>query len=510
MTRAKTASFVYELKLQTSKEDISFLDQLFFEGNCVYNAAVAYAKEQLSFLMKDAAYQDARSSYAKLMSDPNRKATELKAVCKTLNQRVKDFGLTEYALHHFISGVQKEHKLIHSHVAQKQASACYQAASKFLYGDGKEIHFRKLSAMYSMENKNNTTGFCFEKGRFSIGKRSFCIQMPKRGTKARRYHNECMKCRVKYSRILRRMFPSGWQYYLQLILEGFPPRKERMFGSGSVGIDLGTSTVAVCAEHGCILTNLDHGVKDYEEKIAAHQEKMDRILRRANPKNYEPNGTIRKGKKTWMRPESWKKHSRIVATLFRRRREGLKHAQEALANRILSIGNQVYVEQMSILGLAKRTENPKRKEAPIEIQASDGSTKEIYPYTRTKRFGKSIGVHAPAQLIAILKRKLSYQNQTVTVIDTISFKASQYDHASDTYEKHTLDERTKFIGTDLVQRDLYSAFLLMNASFDRKHTDRNQCLQRFPQFLINQTECLDALRKSGQKNPCFGLEAFAV
>lgn len=510
MPRATTPSFVYELKLQTSKKDVAFLDKLFFEGNCIYNEVVAHAKEQLSLLRKDEAYQNARSSYAKLVSEKNEDSSEFKAVKKIFNQRIEYYGLTEYALHSFVSDVQKQHKKIHSHVAQKQASACHQAVAKSLYSNGEEIHFRKLSQMHSLENKTSNTGFCFRKGRLLIGKRSICIQMPKHGTKERLYHNECLKCRVKYSRIIRRMFPSGWQYYIHLILEGVPPKKNRRYGSGAVGIDLGTSTVAVSAERGCILTNLNQAVKSYEKEIAAHQEKMDRILRVANKENYHPNGTIRKGKKAWIRPKSWKKHSQTVATLFRRQREGLKHVHGALANRILVMGNQIYVEKMSIAGLAKRAETLERKETPVETKKPDGSTQEIHPYKRTKRFGKSIGVHAPAQLIAILNRKLGYIDQAVITIDTVSFKASQYDHVADTYEKHTLDERTKTIGGHLVQRDLYSAFLLMNANPDGKNTDRNKCLQNFEQFIINQTECLNALKESGQKNPCFGLEAFAA
>ena len=77
-----------------------------------------------------------------------------------------------------------------------------------------------------------------------------------------------------------------------------------------------------------------------------------------------------------------------------------------------------------------------------------------------KIFGKSINAFAPAKLMSVLNRKAENADGKVIEINTWKAKLSQYDHKLDSYIKKGLGERTMLVGgTDLVQRDLYSAFL---------------------------------------------------
>lgn len=508
MAKAHTPSFSYEIKLAIGERDTEFLNEVFFHGNCIYNALVAYCREQISTLRGNPEYQEALAAYQKARQSGN----PMKECQRILDSLIRSHGLTEYGLHGYVKPLQKEHQeWIHSHVAQKLASACYRAVEKTLYGSGKQIHFRKLMDMHSIENKNNDTGLRFTKGVLLFGKHKFSVSAPRKGTKGRDYHNQCMACPVKYCRITRRMFPSGWQYYLQLVLEGTPPAKGRVAGHGPVGIDLGTSTVAAVSETGCILEQLSPDTTRREGRIISIQQHMDACFRRANPDSYNPDGTIREGRQAWVYSGVYRKLQRQLKTAFRRGREARKSAHETLANQILALGDTVYVEKMSMSGLAKRAKASERQGTAVLILQKDSTEKMVCKYKRTRRFGSSIGVHAPSMLVGILNRKLGYAGSSVLEVDTMSYRASQYDHVSDTYQKKDLSTRSFLVGGQRVQRDLYSAFLLMNSVQDLTRADRKSCIKSFPSFMKHHDACIRRMIPTVKyRNPCFGLIDFAV
>ena len=86
---------------------------------------------------------------------------------------------------------------------------------------------------------------------------------------------------------------------------------------------------------------------------------------------------------------------------------------------------------------------------------------------------------APASLLTILKRKCELYSAAFEYIDTKEFKASQYDHISDTCIKCSINQRIKIIGDHKVQRDLYSAYLIKNTNEELNFTDRDKCIRGF-------------------------------
>lgn len=75
--------------------------------------------------------------------------------------------------------------------------------------------------------------------------------------------------------------------------------------------------------------------------------------------------------------------------------------------------------------------------------------------------GKSIGNHAPAKLIQLLKWKASSAGAELIEVDCFKTAATQFDHTSGAYNKHELDERFITLDNgDILQRDLHSAFNL--------------------------------------------------
>ena len=74
-------------------------------------------------------------------------------------------------------------------------------------------------------------------------------------------------------------------------------------------------------------------------------------------------------------------------------------------------------------------------------------------------------------------------------------------HITDTYEKIPLSQREKEIGKRKVQRDLYSAFLLMNSNDDLLSTNRDKCIKTFDNFLILHNICIESIKQNITKRP---------
>ncbi len=141
----------------------------------------------------------------------------------------------------------------------------------------------------------------------------------------------------------------------------------------------------------------------------------------------------------------------------------------------------------------------------IEVKQKDGTVKVIQKYKRKKRFGRSINRRAPARFLLELERKLEAVGGVYAEVDTKEFKASQYNHVTDIYEKIPLTQREKEIGKRKVQRDLYSAFLIRNADLDFKHPDREKCEYEFEDFANLQDQLILKMKESGlSMRQCFG------
>ena len=379
-------------------------------------------------------------------------------------------------------------KHIDSLTAQKIASSVWRSVEKYLFDNGKCIHFRKYNKFESMEGKKNTSGMRFKDGRLHW--RGQVIQPQIRTD----YDRKALKSRVKYCRIHRKPVSAKYHYYLQLVLEGKPPVKHPV-GHGTAGLDIGTSTAAVVTGDSCRLTVLGSDAKDRSAQIRRIQRAMDRSRRATNPDNYLPDGTVRKGAKKWIWSEHYKKLQFRKKSLERRYADAVNAGHRRLSNEIASKADTVYVEKMSFHGLARKSKSAVKK--------ADGRFKS------RKRFGRSIGNHSPAAFLTTLDNRLVSCGGRLIKIDTISFRASQYNHVTDDYVRKKLSCRGSFVGGHYVQRDLYSAFLLRNSNDTGTAADRQKCIDTFPTFLITHDACMDALLAENKRYPSsFGLWSY--
>ena len=214
---------------------------------------------------------------------------------------------------------------------------------------------------------------------------------------------------------------------------------------------------------------------------------MDRSRRATNPDNYNEDGAIKKQgnkKVIWNKSNHYIKYQNELKELYRKQADIRKYQHEFLANYIISLGNKVYVEKMNFAGLQKRAKNTEKNDKG--------------KFKRKKRFGKSLANKAPSMLLTMIDRKLKYFSEELIEINTYEAKASQFNHFDKTYTKKTLSQRWNDFNGIKIQRDMYSAFLIMNISNDLKSFDIDKCNERFENFY--RLHNLEVDRLKGHKN----------
>ena len=461
LAKSKTPSYVLTLRLKTEIYQEHKLSKRFELARSIYNACLGELYKRYVALKQSKRYK---------IVCKMEKGKERNKLFSELN---KEFGLVEYSLHEFVKPMQHTFKKnIDAFTSQKVATRAFKAFETLMFKQGKKVHFKKHGEMYSVEGKSNSTGIRYKNGNVLWNGLVLRTIVKKNDV----YSHIALKDKLKFVRIKREWIMNKFVYYVQLVLEGTPPKKYNSEGIKDgvsarkrVGIDIGTSTVAVCSETNVILTELAPNVAQLDKKIRNIQRSLDRSRRATNPLKYKEDGTINKSNKDkWLYSKRYMKKKAQLKELQRLNRVKRKQDHEILSNTILSLVDIIFVEKMSFKGLQR-----KAKETAVNDKGK---------FKKKKRFGRTIANRAPSMLLEILERKLKYIDKNLNKVNTALVKASQYNHLANSYEKKRLNDRWNDFGFCKIQRDLYSGFLLMNCKDNLNEIDRDMCNQNFEQF----------------------------
>lgn len=434
-----------------------------------------------------------------------------KSASKILREMQNKYGLTEFKFHEYIAVSKRNfEKDMDINTAQVLASEVWQSVSDNLFENGKKCHFIKKGNLTSLRGKNNKSGILVRKKKITTVKLSkkdrknpkkkqkkiketvekWCLcwnglVIPIQYRKDDLYFIESLEKAPQYCRIVRKIVKGKISYSIQLVIKGKPPIKKKKNGvvrndinnniaKGEVGIDMGTKTIAISSYARCMLLEFAPKSKMFDRQIYLISRKLDRSRRQSNPQNYNEDGTIKRGVKlNWVRSKNYMKLLYKLKNLYRLKSKYIEEEHNKLANEILKLGDTIYVEKMNYKGLAKKAQFKKGEE-----KNKNGKNK------RKKRFGRSINNKAPAKFLTILERKLSYHGKKLNIVNNYTFKASKYVHDKDEFLDVKLSNRFKTINGNKIQRDLYSAYLLMNANQDLQTTNRDLCVKNFDNFLM--------------------------
>lgn len=391
---------------------------------------------------------------------------------KIFNNLNKRYNLTEYSLHDFVKPMGKYFN-IDAMTTQKIATRAFNAFEDLIFHKAKKVKYKKYGELNSIEGKSNKQGIRF---------RDDCLlysgmKIPAIIKKNDIYAYMALQNKVKYCRIKREIIKGKYHYYVQLILDGIPPIKinketgeiKHYINEGEVGLDIGTQSLAICSENEVKLLELAPEVNDIEKEKRRLNRKLDRSRRSTNPNKYNENGTINtKDKSKWIKSNKYIKTQMELKELQRKQREIRKQSHNQLTNYILSLGNNIKVETM----------NYKR----LQARAKETTKNKDGKFNKKKRFGKSLANKAPSMFLTILDNKLKWNGSGLKRIDTWKVKASQYNHIEDKFNKKDLNDRWNDFDEFKIQRDLYSAFLIMNVNNDLKTINKDLCIEKFNRF----------------------------
>jgi hypothetical protein len=404
------------MRLRTTSGDEKALSKALDAGRMLYNACLGEALRRLNLMRQSKAYR-------KALSMPRGK--ERTEVFKGIRSH---HGFKGSSIQSFAVATKNACHIgnhLDVHTVQKVATRAFDAANRYALGKNGRPRFKGKGQFSSLESKTNANGIKYRDGFIMWqGLQIPCIIDPED-----KVVNYGLSCRIKYCRTVKRVIKGRDRFYAQLIVEGLPYQKDKnMHGNEVVGIDIGVSTIAYVGQTKAELRHLCAELRPLNRNIRLLQRSMDRSRRAANPGNYNPDGTIKKGRKQWVCSEEYKRIRTEVAELQRRRAEHRKSLHGQLANEILRVGKNIRIEKNSFKSFQRD-------------------------------YGKGIGNRAPGLFVSELVRKAESAGGEVWDMPAETLKLSQL-CVCGRYKEKTLSERWHVCdcGT-IAQRDMFSAFL---------------------------------------------------
>ena len=485
MAKQPKQRYVLNLKLETEKFQEDILNKRFEIGRKLYNSVLGKALSRYNEMTKTKRWRENQANMSeiyKVENDKKKAKDLLKKYYDIRKDMLKELRLNEYSLHEDIKLMQHKFKVnIDSFTAQKIATRVWTSLDSNLFGKGEKAHFKNYNqGLNSLEGKSNKTGIRYIEDKHKLEWNELSIKVQ---TKLNDYETTALRDKICYCRIKRIYVRGKYKYILQLRLDGIPPVKvnketgeiRNPLGIGTIGIDIGTQTLAYVSDKDIKLYELAPRVQNIENEKRKIQRYMDRSKRASNHENFNGDGTIKQGVKlNWNHSNKYIKAKDKLKDIYRKQADIRKTDHNIMVNNILLKGDTILVETMNYKGLQARAKETTKN-------AKTGKT------NKKKRFGKSLANKAPAMFLTILKNKLDFKDGRYLEVNTRKIKASQYNHLSQEYNKKKLSQRWNYFeyeGSNIkVQRDIYSAYLIKNVNGDLETIDNDKCIRDFDNFL---------------------------
>lgn len=175
-----------QLRLKTTAYDRQEITRRFYALSHIHNVLVKHAKKLLCQLEHNKEYQGMLMEYRVLskIKEPTKESDSRKdALSQEMSSFRQGMGLTEAGLQSYIKVCGKHYKkLLSSQQVQKEASNVWRGVEKVLFGNGKQLHFKKNRDFTTISGKTNTNGAKFDKDTLTVdwlGLSMFC-KLPKR------------------------------------------------------------------------------------------------------------------------------------------------------------------------------------------------------------------------------------------------------------------------------------------------------------------------------------------
>ena len=455
MPKSSTPSFICEFALEESSSGgFGMIDKVEDHARRLYNALLGEYVRRVRAMKSSPDWKTARTikkgsqarsdafEAARLLRDLT--PGHMQAYASVLRKGSKDFEL-----------------FIGSHVAQQIATRAWQAVEKLLFGKAKRVRFKRKGEFFSFEGKDNLQILRLlgvEEGSpyVVLHQQRFRLKFDSENN----HHVHALGSRVKYVRIIKRRIGEETRYFAQGILEGLPYndqvkqakarlRVQKLLGKEVfkkaenipidmrevIAYDVGPKHIAVSTPIHSFKRPLAPGIKNKATESRRTQRAMNRSRRANNPNNFNENGTAKKGKREWVKSNNYLHLQRRLGDTKRRQAEQRKTEHGTLANEMLTLGTTIKTEAISAVALQKR-------------------------------YGKSVGIHAPGSFKAMLSRKAANARGRVEDVNTYQTCLSQMCLCGARKKKPLRQREHKCSECGLginakIDRDEFSAFLAL-------------------------------------------------
>lgn len=456
------------------------------------NELVGLMKKNYDQLMRTKQYRKLLKLYGNTKNKEKRKSLAMQ-----LNDMQRAYNVTWDFCRTSMMPIGQKYD-INSVFALTKAEDVWRGMEKCLYDNGKQLHFSKYGELPCIRAKQINRGIPISVKnnalQFKLGKTFFGIKVRDRFQADEvnailSYLAEPELMNIKavdtllkkaycidtyrpcYATLVPKIIRGKYRVYLHLTIEGKAKLKydkfsnpRHKYGKGIIGADIGTQTIAYTSDMEIGLKNLSergNNIQTSERLEGIYYRAMDRSRRATNPQNYNEDGTIKKGRKTWKYSHHYKKLKAKHSELCRINTVNRQLAINEEANHLRSLGDTFVTESKNASKLMKRA-----KETAVNSKGK---------FNKKKRFGKSIKNRCPGRFQATVEKK--FKNSGGTYIEVPNnYRASQYDHTADDYIKKKLSDRLfKLQDGTLVQRDWYSSFLLYCYDYKTKDINKDKC-----------------------------------
>ena len=446
MSKKHTPTFIHELRLKTNAYQERKLTIKFRALRELYNTILGEALKAVNYLKNDPLYQQNLNDY--FINKKLEKSVDIEKLKQFTKEkkRIQDIFNSLQDHHNFnkyyfqkIATKTKNKTYMKDHLdgdtVQVISDRAYKSVEDWLYGKRGKPRFKTWDRGLSSISSKKNACLSFKNGKVKWKGLTIDVIYDKKDIHGIEAH--ALAQDIKYCRVLSRRIKGKNVFYLQLCLKGTPKQKHK-FPKNTVGIDIGVSTIAAVSKDNAILEPFCLTLFDNKKEITYYQKKLSRSLRLNNLQNYNKNGEIKKGKKTWHKSNNYKKINNKLIELHRKQRDKRKYLHNVLSNQVLQLGSHIKIE------------------------------KNNYKAWQKGWFGKTIGFRAPSAFVTTLKRKAESAGGTWQDINSYQAKLSQLCHQCDQHNKKRLSDRQHTCCHLNVQRDLYSGILAYYTNEENK------------------------------------------
>ena len=502
MGKSKTSTFCVKIRILTSDGDAKYLDKVMDACTKIYNAMVKHVRRQLYYMNQDPSYRKLKDDFfaAKDSASKRDLRKAIKAVMKA--HRIDESELKKYVNYQRHIAFEDS---INNHILQELATIIAGVVENAVFKNT-EVHYRNKDNGTNSFQTNSRTGILFFKDKHIVkinGKTFNLVPIRKSDT----YLIEALQHTVKYCRVKREYHNCKNKYFLQIVLEGTAPIKYDL-GKGKCGIDQGTTTVAYYNKTEAGFFTLAEGVEKYNKLISYWSRVNERRRRMANPAHYDASGRPIKASEPWIITNGMRDAKQHLRSVYRLKHAFVTQCMGRDVRRILTQCEVIIKEPMNFAGLAKKAKGePELTDKTITKVNAKGKTKTVKKYKKKTRYGRSIQNRAPGMFNLILERKCRQLGGIIIDVDIFEYRASQRDHTTNEIIKPSINDRIKTIKGNVVQRDLYSAFLLYHFG-DSTTPNYNACKRDFKKFLQKQEIVIEYIKQHGDSSRNFGIKNF--